>query len=42
MHFMTANNVLGGDVGQCFPTIAWGWVKLGRLVAGGVLGGDVV
>jgi hypothetical protein len=41
--------VMDGDVGRCLlaaahghlPT-AWGKAKLGRLVAGGVLGDDVV
>jgi hypothetical protein len=32
--------VLDGGVGRRLPTLAQGWVKLGRLVAGGVLGGD--
>jgi hypothetical protein len=38
----TLLGVLGGDVGRCFFTIMWGWVKLGRLVAGSVLGGNAV
>jgi hypothetical protein len=32
--------ILDDDIGRCYPTAAWGWVKLGRLVANGVMGSD--
>jgi hypothetical protein len=32
--------ILDDDVGWRFPIATWGWVKLGRLVVDGVLGGD--
>jgi hypothetical protein len=34
--------ILDDDVGRRFPVAAWGWVKLGHLIADGVLGGDAV
>jgi hypothetical protein len=33
-------NILDDNVRQRFPTTAWGWVKMGCLVADVVLGGD--
>jgi hypothetical protein len=32
--------ILDDNVGRRFPAATWGWVKLGRLVADGILGGD--
>jgi hypothetical protein len=37
----TFPSVLDGDVRWCLPAVAWGPAKLGRLAAGGILGGDV-
>jgi hypothetical protein len=36
----TLPGILGGDFGRHPPATAWGGVKLGRLIAGGVLCGD--
>jgi hypothetical protein len=33
---------LDDDVGWHFPAVAWGWVRSGRLVTSGVLGGGTV
>jgi hypothetical protein len=33
-------DILDDDVGRCFPTAAWGRVKLGCLIPDGVLGAD--
>jgi hypothetical protein len=34
--------ILDGDSRRCLLAVAWGQAKLSNLVAGGVLGGDVV
>jgi hypothetical protein len=34
------SGILDGGIRRRFPAIAWGWVMLGRLVTGGMLGGD--
>jgi hypothetical protein len=36
----TLPSILDGDVEQCLPAVARGRAKLGRLAAGGILGGD--
>jgi hypothetical protein len=33
-------DIMDDDIGWCFPAATWGWVKLGRLVADGILGDD--